>query len=160
MLTLYSFMLVGTDGFRDLAHALIYSAQTDPTTRPDRMYSMVGVLYWLGLSPAWSWILFVASLPCISILWRKRGLTFSTFALAIVLTTFTSPHLHIHDLAVLIVPLIAWPAVAVVFVSIGFMALLSFNLSQVFIYIVMLTLALYIYKTSLIGWQEGQDSHS
>lgn len=147
LLTLFSFALVGTAGFRDLAEALVTSAQTDPSTRPDRMYSVVGVFSWLGLSPAWAWILFVASVPSISILWLKRGLTFSTFALAIVLTTFTSPHLHLHDLAFLIVPLIAWPAVAVMLVSVGFMVLLSSNLSQVFMYALMLILALHIVTT-------------
>jgi hypothetical protein len=148
VLTLYSFMLVGTVGFRDLAHALVTSAQTDPTTRPDRMYSVVGVLSWLGLSPIWAWILFVASVPWISILWRKRGLTFSTFAFAILLTTFTSPHLHVHDLAFLMVPLIAWPAAAVMLASVAFMVLVYFNVSQLFVYALMLALALHIRITA------------
>ena len=140
LLTLYSFALVGLGGFHDLALALFSHGQSDPTTRPDRMYSVVGLLNRLGLSPSWAWILFAASIPCIALLWRKRGLTVSTFALAIVITTFASPHLHIHDLVFVMVPLTTWPAIAVVLVSIAFMSL---GLSQLFIYALMLALVIH-----------------
>lgn len=140
-LTLYSLVLVGPGGFRDLAQSLIHYGQVDPSTRPDRMYSVVGLLTWLRVSPAWAWLLFAVSVPMIGLLWRRRGLTLSTFGLALVITTFASPHLHIHDLIFLVVPLIAWPALATVIASALMMAL---GLSQVFTYLLMLALGLWL----------------
>lgn len=138
-LTLYSLALVGPSGFRALAQSLVQHGQVDPTTRPDRMYSVVGLLTWLKLSPLWAWVLFALSIPTISVVWRRHGLTLSTFGAGIVIATFTSPHLHIHDLVFLTIPLTEWPTLAVIGSSVLFMLT---GLSQPLAYLLMIAHAL------------------
>ena len=106
------------------------------------MYSIIGALLWLGLNERLAWIAFVASIPLIAIYWKERGLTVQTFGMAIVFAVFTSPHLHGHDLIVLIVPLIAWPSYAVLLLTLGFMIALQFGFSRWYVYLLMLVLAL------------------
>ena len=139
-LTLYSLALVGPRGFQDLVTALLTGAQSDPTTRPDRMYSVTGALVWLGVDERWTWLLFIASSPAVTLLWVKQRLTISTFGAAIVIAVFASPHLHAHDLVFLIIPLLAWPSFAVLLASFGFMVSLNFRFSHFFVYCLMVGL--------------------
>jgi len=116
----YSFLLIGTQGFREIISAVVLTAQgTDPSTQQEKMYNLVGVCSRLGISPLWAWPFFVGGIVGISVLWRKR-LTSTSFALGIVIALITSPHLHLHDLALLIVPLLTWPASAIPLISITF----------------------------------------
>jgi hypothetical protein len=142
ILVFYSWVLVGNQGFYDLFNGLLNSTHSDPTTRPETMYSIIGMLLWLGLNERLAWIAFVASIPLIATYWKAHGLTVRTFGMAIILAVFTSPHLHGHDLIVLIVPLIAWPSYAVLSLTLGFMITLQFGFSRLYVYLLISVLAL------------------
>jgi hypothetical protein len=143
VLVVYSFALVGVEGFRDIVSTTLLSARgTDASTHQQHMFNLVGLIARRGLNPIWAWPFFIGSIAGISVLWNKRGVTQSTFALGIICALFTSPHLHMHDLALLIIPLLAWPAVTVPIISFGMLTALSFGVTPLFIYAIMLGLAL------------------
>jgi hypothetical protein len=105
------------------------------------MYNLVGLFSHLGISPFWAWPFFLAAIVGISLLWRKR-LTSTTFGLGIMIALVTSPHLHTHDLALLIVPLLAWPSAAIPLMSIALIRLIPLGLAPFAIYVIMFALAI------------------
>jgi hypothetical protein len=140
-LVAFSFLLVGAQGFRDIIINTLLSARgTDNSTHQEAMYNVVGIFVRAGLSPLWAWPFFVAAIVAVAVLWRKCGVTLSTFSIAVTLVLFTSPHLHTHDLALLIVPLLLWPTIAVPLFSLGILIGLSFQVAPLLVYLVMASL--------------------
>jgi hypothetical protein len=141
VLVVYSWLLVGTDGFRDLLNVTLLSAKgIDASTNQGKMYNLVAILTRLNVSPFWAWPFFTAAMICVGLLWRKFEITLQTFSIGIVLMLFFSPHLHTHDLSLLIIPLFVWPAAVAPMLSILFIASSVFHVEQPFIYMLMAAL--------------------
>lgn len=151
VLVVYSLALVGPEGFRGILNTVLITAKdADATTQQRAMYNLVGIFSRLGISAFWAWPIYIGSIVLISILWRRRGITLSTFGLCILCALFTSPHLHAHDLSLLLVPLLAWPAFSTPLLSIGFIAAIVFAFEHLFVYALMLTIALTSESTQFI----------
>lgn len=143
ILVVYSLALVGVEGFRAILNTVLITAKgADATTQQRAMYNLVGIFSRLGISALWAWPFYIGSIVGVSILWRKRGVTPSTFGLGILCALFTSPHLHAHDLSLLLVSLLAWPAFSLALLSIGFIAAIVFQFEHLFVYALMLAIVL------------------
>lgn len=144
-LAVFSFLLVGAQGFRDIISTAILSANGAHTsTHQQEMFNLVGIFVRAGLRPEWAWPMFLAAIIGVAILWRKRGVTHSTFALAMIAFLLTSPHLHSHDLALLVIPLIAWPSVTVPLISLAMLAATPLGAAPLVIYVIMSAMLLTI----------------
>jgi hypothetical protein len=138
VLVVYSWLLVGTEGFRDLLDVTLLSARgIDASTNQGKMYNLVAILIRLKISAFWAWPFFIAAMIFVGLLWRKFAITLQTFSIGIVLMLFLSPHLHAHDLSLLIIPLLVWPAAVAPMLSILFVASSVFHVEQAFIYLLM-----------------------
>jgi len=116
VLTLYSFMLIGRDGFAGILEmtSIMSRDQTFGLFR-EGMSNFAGILARSGASIRWSWILFIAGIIGISMLWRRAGVNIRTISLAMVITLFTAPHVHSWDVGPLAMPLALggmWPLIA------------------------------------------------
>jgi hypothetical protein len=135
ILLAYSFALVGREGFYEVFNIISVTAKgADPTIKQTEMYNLVGLFTRWGLSPLWGWLFFGACIIGVSILWRNRGVTLSNFAFAVLCIVFTSPHLHAHDLSLLILPMLSWPAAIASVISIGFVVAILIGLQHPFVY--------------------------
>lgn len=106
-LTLFSFLLVGVDGFSGLLNIVRVMSQGQGFgVNPQHMISVTGLLVRAGLSASWSWVFLVLGLIGISALWLKLGMTRQTVSVAIVVALFCAPHLHLHDLSLLSAPIL------------------------------------------------------
>jgi|SRR6185369_10900240 len=110
---------------------------SDQTIQQAKMFNLVAIFVRLGLRPAFAWPFYFVAIGLISYLWRKAGINKETLSLATILILFFSPHLHTHDLALLIIPLTIWPAVIVPIVSILIVLASGANLQQVVVFGVM-----------------------
>jgi hypothetical protein len=114
VLGLYSFLQVGWTGALDYLHILTISARGEGFgLNQDAMFNLTGLL--LRLAPqldikfvqTLGWGLFVAALFGLCIWWKlSKSIGTSHIALAVTLSLFAAPHLHYHDLALLVVPLV------------------------------------------------------
>ncbi|HEU4510852.1 MAG TPA: glycosyltransferase family 87 protein [Pyrinomonadaceae bacterium] len=130
-LTLYSFALVGAEGFRGLLNIVRVMSQGQGFgVNPQHMISVTGLLVRAGLSASWSWIFLVLALITISVLWLKFGITRQTVSVAIVLALFCAPHLHLHDLSLLSAPILFLHPLAPVAASAFVAAAYAFGLHQ------------------------------
>ena len=107
VLTIYSVLLVGTQGVADFLTLLRINASGEAFgVRPLEMFNLLGLMERAGVSShvarpiAWA-IFFLASISMLFI-WKRRPLK-PPFALTMLLAIFTSPHLLGHDLALLLV---------------------------------------------------------
>lgn len=114
LLGLYSFLQVGWSGMLDYLHILSLSAAGQGYGLSEAaMFNFTGLL--LRLIPSLeidlvhllSWSLFGLTLLALSLVWwRSKSLPPGHLALAVCLALFASPHLHYHDLVLLLVPLL------------------------------------------------------
>lgn len=105
-LTLFSLALIGVSGFRDILKATSIMAQGDGFgVWPQGMSNIAGILARAGISTLWSWPFYVAGVVAICWMWRRHGLSLRSISLALVIVTFTAPHVHPWDSAPLVVPL-------------------------------------------------------
>jgi hypothetical protein len=123
VLGVYSLLLVGFEGARDYLQILRVSAtgETFNINQQD-MFNLLGLFLrsFPGFNPGWlsaaSWVLFFGVTGLVSYLWwksdgQKPG--WYLIFLSVVLVTFASPHLHYHDLSILVVPLVCLAILAV-----------------------------------------------
>ena len=137
-LLLFSFLLVGRDGFDGLLHIVrVMSHGEGFGVNPAVMISVTGLLARLGLSASWSWMFFALALVAISVLWRKLGTTPPTLSAGIALALFCAPHLHLHDLSLLSGPILFIHPLAPVAVSAFLAAAYAFSLQQWAAYILL-----------------------
>lgn len=121
VLGLYSFLQVGWDGAMDYLHILTLSAGGEGYGMEEAaMFNFVGLLRRLapGLDPetvrAIGWGLYAAALFGLCAWWGfSKEIRLRNLALAVSLTLFTVPHLHYHDLTLLVVPLLGAAAAGV-----------------------------------------------
>lgn len=111
----YSFLLVGTQGIMDFLALLGTSSQgSHYGINWSAMYNLLGMLARALPNPdieilrSIAWVFSGLSIFSISIFWwNKAGrLSARHIGIAVVLGTFTSPHLHLHGLSFLLLPLL------------------------------------------------------
>ncbi len=115
LLGLYSFLQVGRDGAMDYLHILTLSAGGEGYGMEEAaMFNFVGLLRRLapGLDPqtvrAIGWGFYAAALFSLCAWWGfSKEIRLRHPALAVSLTLFAVPHLHYHDLTLLLVPLLS-----------------------------------------------------
>lgn len=130
-LTLFSFLLVGVEGFSGLLNIVrVMSHGQGFGVNPQHMISVTGLLVRGGLSAAWSWLFVALALAGISVLWRKFGITWRTLSIAIVLALFCAPHLHLHDVSLLSAPILFLHPLAPVGASAFLAAAYAFGFHQ------------------------------
>lgn len=123
VLGLYSLLLVGVEGVLDYLQIIRYSTSGELfIINQQDMFNLLGLLIRLlpGVDPGqlslMSWLLFLGAILIAGTLWWKWGDQDSGSApisLSILLVAFASPHLHYHDLSILIVALLLLVGAAV-----------------------------------------------
>jgi len=117
----YSLFQAGWTGAKDYLHILIISAGgTGYGLAEAAMFNFTGLVLRLaprldlGLVHALGWGLFAAALVSLCVLWGfSKTIHYRHIVLAVTLSLFAAPHLHYHDLAMLVVPLIGLGLVGV-----------------------------------------------
>lgn len=116
VLGIYSLFLVGFDGAMDYLQLLGKSAAGEAASiNHAAMFNIIGLVTRifpnLGISfiTISGWILYIGALLLVGFLWKKQDdQSFDTIniSLTVMLVTLSSPHLHYHDLAIVIIPLL------------------------------------------------------
>jgi hypothetical protein len=146
-LLLFSFALVGADGFEGLLQIVRVMARGQGFgVNPAIMVSITGLLVRAGLSPSWSWVFLGLGLIAISLLWRKLGTTQQTLSLAITIALFCAPHLHLHDLSLLNGPILFLHPLAPLGASAFLTAAYAFDLQQWAAYILLMLSGVWLAK--------------
>ncbi len=116
VLTLYSIWLVGWQGARDFVDLMLLSAKGEGYgINQVEMYNFIGLvlrntpMIMLSAVRILTWIFWVLSVAVLCWLWQRRShsLGFREIGLAVIVSLFASPHLHSHDLSLLLLPLLA-----------------------------------------------------
>ena len=113
LLVLFSIGILGIAGSRDFIQILIISGKgTGYGTNEIAMFNLIGLL--TRIFPALSfnsihligWLAYLISIITLSTIWARTG-TIKTphLSLAIIFSLFFAPHLHYHDLTLLIIPI-------------------------------------------------------
>lgn len=171
ILMLISISILGREGVQDFIHILFLSAGGEwYGMKESAMYNLIGLLSrtmpWLPASSirGVGWILYTGALVVLSILWLRNGEARNELiGLSVILALFFVPHLHFHDLALLLIPIynltqihqetgtLRAPIVALVPIALSLILLLS-NISPflqyTMPYLIMLILAAYPYVAS------------
>jgi hypothetical protein len=113
-LGLYSYILVRIRGVQDYISILKISANGQGFGMGEaNMFNFTGILLRLipglnsNLVHVLSWGLFAACCVALCVIWRRSKLINNfSIGLAVILSLFVAPHLHYHDLAFLLIPLI------------------------------------------------------
>jgi hypothetical protein len=113
LVSLASVGLAGLRGFLDLL--LVSAGGAWYGMKEAEMVNLIGLLWRLfpGLGPeaihVIGWAAYAAGLLGLAIAWiRSRSIGAEQAGLAVILALFLAPHLHYHDLTMLLVPLTGW----------------------------------------------------
>ena len=141
-LIVFSVLLVGVEGLRGiLALTTLMSKIQGFGVWPEGMYNVTGILARAGLNHFWSWPIYVLAILVICVLWNRKGLTPATISIAIVVTVFTAPHVHLWDLSLLIIPLLTLHRLGLVIGSLIIVAAFPFGRTYLVTYLMMFVLA-------------------
>jgi hypothetical protein len=113
LLTVYSIWLVGVSGIKDFINMESLTAGGQGFgLNESYMFNSTGLLLRFfpainpGLLHGLTWVIFVAVLAGLSILWKISSfIRIRELVLAACLSIFASPHLHFHDLGFLLIPI-------------------------------------------------------
>jgi hypothetical protein len=130
--TLCSVLLVGTAGVSEFLTLLRISAGGEMFgVRPLSMFNLLGLLERAGVSPETArpvaWVMFLLSAFFLLFMW-KRNPSKPPFALTMLLAVFTSPHLHGHDLALLLVSFATLSSPNALFLLVSSLALVAISI--------------------------------
>jgi hypothetical protein len=130
VLVLYSVLLIGPEGVSDFL-ALLRISAGGFGMRPDAMFNLLGFMQRAGIGPGITrpvaWLIFLLSAVFALYLWRRNPSN-PPVALTILLAVFTAPHLHGHDLALLLVTFVTLASPNHLFLLISSMALGAFDI--------------------------------
>jgi len=131
-LTLYSVLLVGTQGVSDFLTLLRISAGGEMFgMRPLAMFNLLGLMERAGVSPDLArpvaWIIFLIAAISVLAVW-KRNPSHPPFALTVLLAVLTSPHLHEHDLALLLISFATLSKPNALFLLVSSLAIAALNI--------------------------------
>lgn len=148
MLTVYSFALVGAEGFRGLLQIVeVMSEGEGYGINPRVMLNATALLVRSGLSMAWSWPVFIVGVLAISIYWKRNGTNLKELSVGIILALFCAPHLHFHDLSLLGPSLVLTNPLVAILSSIVLLVGYAFALQQWLGYALMVALLLLLLAT-------------
>jgi hypothetical protein len=153
LLLLFSVLFIGIEGLKGIVSMMSLMSKIQGFgVWPEGMYNVTGILARSGLNHFWSWAVFVLAIVVICILWRRKGLNLATISIAIILSVFTAPHVHLWDLSLLIIPLLPLHRLAPTVGSLIIIATFPFALTYTVAYAMMLTLAILHYRRLDEGW--------
>ncbi len=106
LLAVYSVLLIGINGVSEFLALLKLSAGGEMFgMRPLAMLNLLGLMERAGVGPGVArpiaWAVFFLSAIFLLVIWKRRPLD-PPLTLTVLLAVFTSPHLHGHDLALLL----------------------------------------------------------
>ena len=113
ILALISFLIIGVDGTREFIDIILISAGGEwYGMKQYAMYNLIGILMrvlpWLEAATirAIGWIVYGVTIIILCIFWaRSKNLEVGKIGLTVILALFTVPHLHFHDLTLLLIPI-------------------------------------------------------
>ena len=113
ILALISFLIIGVDGTREFIDIILISAGGEwYGMKQYAMYNLIGILMrilpWLEASTVRTigWIVYGITIITLCIFWaRSKNLESGKIGLTVILALFTVPHLHFHDLTLLLIPI-------------------------------------------------------
>jgi len=111
-LALISFLIIGMAGTREYINILLISVGGEwYGMNQNAMYNLIGILMrtlpWLGTETIRTigWAVYGITIIGLCILWgRKKDLQAGLIGLTVTLALFAVPHLHFHDLTLLLIP--------------------------------------------------------
>jgi uncharacterized membrane protein len=157
VLLLYGVLLVGVEGLGwILALTTLMSKIQGFGVWPEGMYNVTGILARAGLNHFWSWPTYVLAILGTCVLWKRKGLTPSTISIAIVVTVFTAPHVHLWDLSLLIIPLLTLHRLGLVIGSLIIVAAFPFGRTYLVTYLMMFGLAVLHFRKLNETWSTTQ----
>ena len=114
VLVVFSVLLIGVDGLKNFMEIMsITVSGTDYQINETAMFNLIGMTTRLipGMSATdirvAGWAGFLIGLAGLCVVWLKtRALEERHIALAVIVALFVSPHLHYHDLALLLIPIL------------------------------------------------------
>lgn len=171
-----SLFVLGAAGTREFIHILVLTAGGEwYGMKENAMFNLIGLLTrgmpWLESDTIriLGWLIYAIAMAGLCILWRRsRNTRFPPVGATATLALFVAPHLHFHDLALLLIPIYAlfgasqepgskktetWTIIAAP-IAISLMLLtsnLSPYLQYTVPYLIMLILAIYPYYRSLVA---------
>ena len=168
ILLVYCYLLVGVQGLEGFAQVLLFSGQSRGID-VDKMVTLMGAILRLfpDIDPRLFQIIgygsYGLSILFLCLLWaRSRAIELQHVGLAILFSMAFSPHMHNHDLSLLLIPALAaattlaikqvWSRRYAVLVPLGASLILAVNdISYIYavIYLLMLALALFLWFP---GW--------
>ena len=149
LLGIYSFALVGVEGFRGLLRIVgVMSQGQGYGVNPQAMQNATALLVRSGLSATWSWLIFALGLVAISIYWKMKGTSLRELSAGIIVALFSAPHLHFHDLSLLTPGLLLIHPLGAMLSSIVLLATYAFAVHQWGGYALMLTLLILLLRRS------------
>jgi hypothetical protein len=115
LLGLYSLLLVGLSGLVDLLGLMRLSADgSGYGTNQPAMYNFLGLLIRgaptldVATLSVLKWTVYLLTISFLCWLWwgKRESLTIQHIGVAVTLSLFASPHLHLHDLSLLLLPVL------------------------------------------------------
>lgn len=174
----YTLALVGIGGLRDFASLLTLSAGgAEYGLNPQWMYNLLGLILRtlpdisLEAARRISWLFTIISILLFCVLWWGKGTLVPQkyIGLAVIASTLTSPHLHIHGLSYLLLPALIvcaslWHSsyrLAVLLLPVSslllmFAAFFSSTASYVITYLLMATLAILLLRPEFSHLNRGE----
>ena len=144
---LFSWYLVGTSGLLGLIQITRLSATgTTFGVHHADMYSAVGIFVRAGASPYWVWPVFVVALVATSVLWRRYSISKQSLALGLIFMIVGAPHLIMHDLAPLGIPLFFIHPLGPIVGSIIILSCLAFDVTLIGVYLILIAAAFYFWQ--------------
>jgi hypothetical protein len=169
LLALYSLLLVGWNGIRDFFILIGISAQGEGLEIAQQaMFNFTGLALRLfshgnlDIIHVVAWGLFCAALAGLSIWWKRSPeIRFRQIVIAVTLSLFAAPHLHYHDLTILLVPCLGVGLAAIranrltVEDVAGLLTLVSFSLMISVFWTPILNILPYLWMATLVWavWQ-------
>ncbi|MBL8090949.1 MAG: DUF2029 domain-containing protein [Anaerolineales bacterium] len=113
LLTLHAFLLLGLQGIKDFIHLLGINSEAQVYGLDwSKMYNLLGLLIRsfpnadTNLIRTIAWSVAGISIFVICIWWWKKDITVKHIGIAVLLGTFTAPHLYLHGVSYLLLPLL------------------------------------------------------
>ena len=156
--SLYGLALIGIGGVRQFVNlvALLAGGEVYGLNRQD-MFNAAALTARLGIGASLIWPLYVLGIIGIALLWR-RSMTRFAIAIGVIIALFLSPHLHSHDLALLVVPLLALKARARELIVVLTLLAFAFGVEHVAIFVMMFGVTYLLWISRNVQADEPQTS--
>ena len=144
ILTLYSLSLVGVEGFKGIVEITrLMATGKGYGINQEYMINTTGWLVRVGLSPFWSWPLYVSAIVALSVLWKRYGVNVATISLSLLAALFFVPHVHAYDLALLAIPLVFAHRLAPLVASLIMIITIPISLGYIGAFVILTPLAVH-----------------